>query len=203
MEIWESIEFGARALMLKGVASKSPEDIKQLGQSRLEQLVAHARTNSSFWRDKLSGVPDSGFALTDLPTSNKPELMDNFDAALTVDDLTRDDVERFMDDESNLGKYLHDKYALSHTSGSQGQPLLIVQTQDNLELLFALQASRGNQKSLGIGEALKHFITPARLAAIIFNPGFYPSSSAFHYMPAGAKHYLDVKVFCANDDDLV
>ena len=203
MEIWESIEFGARALMLKSVASKSPEEIKQLGQTRLEQLVAHTRANSTFWRDKLSGVPDSGFALTDLPTSSKPELMDNFDAALTVDDLTRDDVERFLDDESNLGKYLHDKYALSHTSGSQGQPLLIVQTQDNLELLFALQASRGNQKSLGFGEALKHFITPARLAAIIFNPGFYPSSSAFHYMPAGAKHYLDVKVFCANDDDLV
>ncbi len=203
MEIWESIEFGARALMLKSTASKSPEEIQQLGQSRLEQLVAHARANSMFWRDKFSGILESGFALTDLPTSSKPELMDNFDEAVTADDLRRDEVESFMEDESNLGKYLHDKYALSHTSGSQGQPLLIVQTQDNLELLFALQASRGNQKSLGIGEALKHFITPARLAAIIFNPGFYPSSSAFHYMPAGAKHYLDVKVFCANDDDLV
>lgn len=203
MDIWESIEFGARALMLKSAAAKSPEDIQQLSRSRLEQLVAHARANSDFWREKFSGVAESSFELSDLPTSTKPELMDNFDEAVTADDLRRDEIECFLDDESNLGVYFKDKYALSHTSGSQGQPLLLVQTKDNLELLFALQASRGNQKSLGMGEALKHFITPARLAAIIFNPGFYPSSSAFHYMPAGAKHYLDVKVFCANDEDLV
>lgn len=203
MDIWESIEFGARALMLKSAASKSPEEIAKLGRSRLEQLVGHARANSDFWREKFSGVDESSFELTDLPTSTKPELMDNFDEAVTADDLRRDEVEAYLEDESNLGKYYLDKYALSHTSGSQGQPLLLVQTKDNLELLFALQASRGNQKSLGIGEALKHFVTPARLAAIIFNPGFYPSASAFHYMPPGAKHYLDVKVFCANDDDLV
>lgn len=203
MDIWESIEFGARALLLKSAASKSPEEIQQLGRSRLKQLVAHARTNSEFWREKFAGVNESSFELTDLPTSNKPELMDNFDRAVTADDLRRDEIECFLEDESNLGVYFKDKYALSHTSGSQGQPLLLVQTKDNLELLFGLQVSRGNQKSIGVGEAIKHFITPARLAAIIFNPGFYPSASAFHYMPAGAKHYLDVKVFCANDEDLV
>jgi phenylacetate-CoA ligase len=203
MDIWESIEFGARALLLKSAATKSPEEIQKLGRSRLEQLVAHARANSDFWREKFAGVPEVTFELTDLPTSSKPELMDNFDQAVTADDLRRDEIESFLDDESNLGTYFKDKYALSHTSGSQGQPLILVQTKDNLELLFALQAARGNHKSLGMGEAIKHFITPARLAAIIFNPGFYPSSSAFHYMPAGAKHYLDVKVFCANDEDLV
>lgn len=203
MDIWESIEFGAHALLLKAAARKSPEEIERVGRSRLEQLVAYARANSEFWREKLSGVPDRDFKLTDLPTSNKPELMDHFDRAVTADDLRRDEIESFLDDESNLGTYFKDKYALSHTSGSQGQPLLLVQTRDNLELLFALQVSRGNQKPLGVGEAVKHFLKPARLAAIIFNPGFYPSSSAFHYMPAGAKHYLEVKIFCANDDDLV
>ncbi len=203
MEIWESIEFGARALMLKSAASKPPEEIQKLGRSRLEQLVAHARANSDFWREKFSGVAENSFELTDLPTSNKPELMDNFNRAVTDDKLRRDEIESYLEDESNLGNYYLDKYAISHTSGSQGQPLLLVQTKDNLELLFALQASRGNQKSIGVGEAIKHFLKPARLAAIIFNPGFYPSASAFHYMPAGAKHYLDVKVFCANDEDLV
>jgi phenylacetate-coenzyme A ligase PaaK-like adenylate-forming protein len=202
MDIWESIEFGAHALLLKAAAKKSPEEIERIGRSRLEQLVAYARANSTFWNEKLSGIPETGLTLTDLPTSSKPELMDNFDRAITADDLRRDEIESFMDDESNLGTFFKDKYALSHTSGSQGQPMLLVQTKDNLELLFALQVSRGNQKPLGIGEAVKHFLQPARLAAIIFNPGFYPSSSAFHYMPAGAQHYLEVKVFCANDDDL-
>src|SRR5882757_4312156 len=161
MDIWESIEFGARALLLKAGASKATEEIQRLGRSRLEQLVAHARANSGFWREKFSGVAESSFELTDLPTSTKPELMDNFDEAVTSDDLRRDEIESFLEDESNLGVYFKDKYALSHTSGSQGQPLLLVQTKDNLELLFALQASRGNQKTISVGEAIKHFITPA------------------------------------------
>jgi phenylacetate-coenzyme A ligase PaaK-like adenylate-forming protein len=169
----------------------------------LAQLVEHACANSDFWRTKLSGVSKSSFKLTDLPTSTKPELMENFDRSVTAEDIRRDEVEAFMEDESNLGTYFQDKYALSHTSGSQGQPLLLVQTKDNLELLFALQVSRGNEHSLSLGEAVKHFIKPARLAAVIFKPGFYPSASAFYYMPEGARHYLHVKSLCANDDDVI
>ena len=148
-------------------------------------------------------MADANFKLTDLPTSSKPELMENFDRSVTVDDVRRDEVESFFEDESNLGKLFNDKYALSHTSGSQGQPLLIVQPKENLELLFALQASRGNEETVGFGDAVKHLISPARLAAVILKPGFYPSASAFEYMPDGAKRYLDVLQFCVEDDDLL
>src|SRR4051794_25098828 len=110
MDIWESIEFGARAILLKSAASKSPEEIQKLGRSRLEQLVAHARANSDFWREKFSRIAEGSFELTDLPTSSKPELMDNFDRAVTVDDLSRDEIESFLEDESNLGVYFKDKY---------------------------------------------------------------------------------------------
>lgn len=203
MEILESLEFGARALMLKSTVKKSREEIDEIGRERLAKLVAHARANSEFWREKLSSVPETDFDITDLPTSNKPELMENFDASVTVDDVSRDEVEEFFDDDSNLGKLFKDKYALSHTSGSQGQPLLIVQPHDNLELLFALQASRGNESSLSIIETVKHLFSPARLAAVILKPGFYPSASAFEYMPEGAKHYLDVLRLCVEDEDML
>src|SRR4051812_29094877 len=103
MELWDSIEFGARALMLKSATSKSREEINRLSCSRLEQLVAHAQKNSAFWREKFSGIPKKGFEIPDLPTSTKPELMDNFDRAVTVDDVRRNEVESFMDDETNLG----------------------------------------------------------------------------------------------------
>src|SRR5207249_1282837 len=96
-----------------------------------------------------------------------------------------------------------DKYAVSRTSGSQGRPLMVVQSKDNIELLFALQVSRGNQHAVGLSEAVKHIVWPARLAAVIFKPGFYASASAFQYMPSGAKHYLEVQVLCANDDDMI
>ena len=58
------------------------------------------------------------------------------------------EIESFLDDESNLGIYFKDKYALSHTSGSQGQPLLLVQTKDNLELLFATLAGTSIPRTL-------------------------------------------------------
>ena len=69
--------------------------------------------------------------------------MENFDQAVTADDVRREEVERYMEDNANLGRLFHGKYAVSHTSGSQGQPLLLVQPRETIELLFALQASRG------------------------------------------------------------
>jgi phenylacetate-coenzyme A ligase PaaK-like adenylate-forming protein len=203
MEIWQTIEFGARALLLKAGATKPLEEIKRRGRSRLEHLVAHARTNSAFWRDKLASLNRSSFELADLPVSNKTELMDNFDEAVTVDDLCRDEAESFLEDESNIGKFFKDKYALSRTSGTQGRPLVVVQPKDNIELLFALQVSRGNQHAISLSDAVKHFVWPARLAAVIFKPGFYASATAFQYMPPGAKHYVETRVLCASDDDMI
>lgn len=202
MEFWEPLEFGARALLLKSTARKPREEIDRITRAHLERLVAHARANSELWRDKLEGLP-ADFELSDLPTSNKPELMQNFDASLTVEDLTRADAEAFFEDPKNLGQLFRGKYALSHTSGSQGQPLIIVQTEDNLELLFALQAGRGTAASIGIAQAVRHLIQPVRLAAVILKPGFYPSASAFAYMPECAKRFIDVLLLCVEDDDLL
>src|SRR6476620_10988033 len=75
----ETIRFSRQAYRLKLGASKPVQHIERLGRKRLEQLVAHARMHSRFWRDKLSGIPESSFTLSDLPTCNKSELMEHFD----------------------------------------------------------------------------------------------------------------------------
>jgi phenylacetate-CoA ligase len=203
MSIREIIKFSRQAYRLKLGASKPAERIKRLARKRLQQLVAHARTHSEFWRDKLSGVRENSFALSDLPTCNKSELMEHFDDTVTVDDVRRDELASFMEDVSNVGKFFRNKYAVSRTSGSQGQPLLLVQTMKEINLLFALHISRGNNKPIGLRAAFEHILRPARLAVIIFKPGFYASASAFSYMPQSAKRYLDARVFCWNDKDLM
>jgi phenylacetate-coenzyme A ligase PaaK-like adenylate-forming protein len=202
MEIWETLEFGARALALRATASKPRNEILDTQRSRLQKLVRHARDHSAFYREELAGVDDSSFRLTDLPTTNKSQLMENFDDVVTVDDVRRQDVDAFFKDEANLGKYFRHKYALSHTSGSQGQPLLIVQSKENIELLFALQVSRGNVR-LNAWQAVKHLITPARLAAVILKPGFYPSASAFAYIPEGAQQYVELLRLSATDEEMI
>ena len=83
---------------------------------------------------------------------------------------------------------------VSHTSGSQGQPLLLVQTKDNLELLFALQASRGN-RSRGRERGDQAFHIAGATRGRHLQAGFLSVRQRVPYMPAGAKHYLDVKVF--------
>jgi phenylacetate-coenzyme A ligase PaaK-like adenylate-forming protein len=206
LQLWEELEFGARALALRLAAEKSPDDILEVQRERLVDLVEHAVEGSAYYREKfgeVAGIDVGTFKLTDLPTTTKSDIMDNFDNALTVDDVRRDEVEAFFENDENLGKYFRDKYVLSHTSGSQGQPLLIVQTNENLELLFALQASRGNHQKMNVWTAVKHFIEPARMAAVILKRGFYPSACAFEYLPEGAQRYLEILPVSLMDDDLI
>jgi phenylacetate-CoA ligase len=203
MHLWHSLEFGAKAYALKQVKTKSRAEVEAISRERFDKLVTYARSHSQYWRDKLAAVRADGFDLHQLPTSNKRELMENFDASLTVDDLHRNEIEDFLENEANLGKLFQGKYAVSHTSGSQGQPLLLVQPPETIELLFALQASRGHANALSVGEVVKHLFSPVRLAAVLLQPGFYPSSCAFEYMPEGAKGYIDVLRLSIEDENLI
>lgn len=190
-------------MMLEADAEKPHEEIEQIQRKRLQELLRHARENSRHYAEKFARIDGSKFELSELPISTKAELMESFDQTLTVDDVCRADVEEFFQDEANLGKLFRDKYVLSHTSGSQGQPLLLVQTIENVELLFALQASRGNQESVGLWEAAKRFMKPARLATVTLKRGFYPSATAFEYMPEAVQQFIEVLRVSLTDDDML
>jgi phenylacetate-CoA ligase len=203
MAIWQSLKFGVRAIFLERISELSRESIERIQRRRLEEFVAHAREHSEFYRKKYAPIDGDSFALADLPPTEKSEMMDNFDRVVTEPDVCRADLEKFFAEPSNLGKLFLDKYAVSHTSGSQGQPLLIVQSRENLELLFALQASRGNHEQLGLSELAEHLGSPARLAAVTLKPGFYPSASAFEYMPEGAEQFIELLQVSSVDDDMI
>ena len=49
---------------------------------------------------------------------------------------------------------------------------------------------------------MNHIFTPARLAAVIFKPGFYPSASAFTTCPRARRRISEVLQLCVEDDDL-
>ena len=197
------MKFGTRALSLKMTARKPAAEIERIQKRRLTRLLRHARARSPFYREKLARIDENNFRLSDLPTSNKCEMMQDLDAVFTSDDLHRAEIEKFFDDDSNLGKFYCDKYVVSHTSGSQGQPLVIVQTKKDLELLFALQASRGNRQSLGLWQIFQRLSSPVRLASVTLQRGFYPSAIAFEYMPEGPKHFIKTLRLSMGDQDLL
>jgi phenylacetate-coenzyme A ligase PaaK-like adenylate-forming protein len=143
-EMFSTIKFAFNIIKQSHISRWSPTEIERLQQRRLRRLVRHAATRSRYYRGKYAHVRLDEFDLTDLPTVDKSELMAHFDDVVTDRALRQDEVQAFMDEPRNLGKFFRRRYALSHTSGTQGRPMIIVQDQCDLALLFALQFGRGN-----------------------------------------------------------
>jgi phenylacetate-coenzyme A ligase PaaK-like adenylate-forming protein len=195
--------FAARSLALNRIRKMDPARVAEIQSRRLRDLVRHAVERAPFYREKYRGIDPQRFDLADLPPTNKGELMANFDRAVTDPSIRRADLERFVDDPANEGRLFLDRYVPSHTSGSQGQPMLMVQERRTLELMFGLQMTRGKSGEVSVREAARRFLSPARLAIVTLKKGFYPSASTFEYMPAVARRFVRVLRLSQTDDDAV
>jgi phenylacetate-coenzyme A ligase PaaK-like adenylate-forming protein len=162
-------------------------------QARLRALLRHAGEGSPFYRRKFQGINLETCALSDLPTLTKAEMMANLDEVFTDPELRRADLERFMADARNVGAYYKSKYAVCHTSGSQGQPAIIVQDSTAILTTFAAQLARGMKLSRRTLPFLQRLFKPARFSIITQKPGFYPSSTFFSYFPAPARPFLKLQ----------
>jgi phenylacetate-coenzyme A ligase PaaK-like adenylate-forming protein len=174
-----------------------------LQRRRLRSIVAFAKRGSAFYREKYRGIDLDRFSLEDLEPTNKAELMANFDRVVTDPAIRRAELERFLDDPNNEGKRFLGKYVVSHTSGSQGQPMLIVQHRSLTELMFGLQMTRGNAKRATPIEAARRLVSPARLAIVTLKRGFYPSATVFQSIPAAARPFLKVLWLSQTDPDVI
>jgi len=195
--------FAIRTLALGPQGRKPPEHLATVQARRLRRLIEHAVASSPYYREKYRGIDVAGASIRDLPTTNKSELMDNFEDSLTDRTIRRAELEAFLDRRENEGRLFLGRYAPSHTSGSQGQPMLMVQEPRNLELMFGLQMTRGNVQRATPLEAVKKVFRPARLAVVTLKRGFYPSASAFEYMPAVARRFVNVLRLSQTDHDVV
>ncbi len=170
-----------------------PAAIHAVQEKRLRALLAHAAKASPFYRRRLAGIDLARCRLSDLPTLTKAEMMENFDDIVTDRELKKAGVDQFVSDPANLGKLYLGRYGLSHTSGSQGQPALIVQDRYALMLTFAIQFARGTVLENRYLPHLKRIWHPARMALITLQPGFYPSSAAFSYLPKAMRPFFKVQ----------
>lgn len=202
--LYETIRFAWRGCRLNAAASLEPERLLNLQQRRLRDLLRHAVAQSPFYRKKYRGLDIEHCPLEELPITNKVEMMDHFDDVVTDRRIHRDDLEQFMADPDNVPRLYLDKYPVIHTSGSQGQPVLIVQDPFVLELLFALQMTRGNvHDHVGPTVAIKRLLQPSRLAVISMKHGFYPQGVVWSHVPRPVGHFLKLMALSPTDADLV
>jgi phenylacetate-coenzyme A ligase PaaK-like adenylate-forming protein len=168
------------------------EGVRAVQQRRLRRLLLSVKERSPFYSRRFAGIDVERCRLSDFPTLTKSEMMANFDDVLTDRQIKRLDLERFVANPKNLGKLFLGRYGVSHTSGSQGPPALIVQDKTALMLTFAVQFARGTAGEKRRLPHLSRLWKAARLALVTQHPGFYPSGAAFGYLPAAAKPFFKV-----------
>src|SRR5262245_47579745 len=159
---------------------------------RFRRLLAHAQRRSPYLAKKYRGIDPRRALLSDVPPITKAEMMANFDGIVTHRGVRRNEVESFVADPSNVGKHFLGKYPVLHTSGSQGQPALLVQDPGAFRRLFSMQIARGHTLPKTWTTFFTNFLNKKRLAIFQLRPGFYPSGAAFAYMPHAMRRFAKV-----------
>ncbi|MGH3777572.1 MAG: phenylacetate--CoA ligase family protein [Pseudonocardiaceae bacterium] len=133
---------------------------------RLRALIAHAVSASPYYREVLGPAAASGdVALAELPTLSKTALLDDFDRIVTDPRLRRADVEAHVTG-PDPAQPLHGEYQVFSTSGTSGQPGLLVCSRD--EFLTAIASC--------VAGTARYGVTPgARIVGIGSNSPFHIS----------------------------
>lgn len=115
-------------------------EAKQL--RNLRRLVAKARRDSPLFRRLYADLgPSSGVALRELPATRKPDLMRAFDDWLTIRSLPLDRARDHLRDIRKLGVPIDD-VAVFQTSGTSGEPAVVVLPSSFLEYAFGISMAR-------------------------------------------------------------
>ncbi len=186
----ETVRLVTRGIQQKIVLWDGRKVIDWLQARRLRRLIAHAKAYSPFYAQRYRNIDPDRFRLEDLPPVNKTELMANFDDVVTDRRLKLRDLEAFMSDPQRLGQWYLGEYAVSRTSGTQGMQAVIVQDRRMMELLFALQMTRGTVFPTTPWGIVARLVHRARLAVITIGRGFFPSAAALAYAPKASRRFV-------------
>jgi phenylacetate-coenzyme A ligase PaaK-like adenylate-forming protein len=197
--MWDTLRFYAGFVDSILVGKKSRPALERIQDARLRRLLRHAVRRSRFYRRKYQGLNLERVKLTDLPTVSKTELMEHFDEVMTDPRITRAGVEKFVADPANIDRHFLGRYAVCHTSGSQGRPALIVQDRSVFRAIFAMQLARGNAVPKTVGNFFYHLRHPRRWAVFLLRPGFFPTGTAFGNMPQPVRWLTDVRRYMISD----
>ena len=115
-------------------------EAKQL--KNLRRLIQKSRKKSPYFNKLYAHLPNTNLIkLKDLPVTSKVDLMGEFDNWLTNRSLTLAQAREHMDSMDNLGVPIG-QYAVFRTSGSSGEPAVIVIPSSVVEFIFGITLAR-------------------------------------------------------------
>jgi len=167
-----------KAMYLTRKADKMPITKRiELQQRRLQDLVTYAKRNSPYYAELYKDIGET-FTFSDLPVTNKVALMEHFDHWMTDRSITREKVDSFMTDISNVGKKMDGKYLVYTTSGSTGNPCIVLYDETTINVSAAI----GVLRSFARKQDMKDFIKQGKKTIALFaEGGFYLASGSVKY----------------------
>ena len=99
----------------------------KIKQKRFKKLFVYAKKNSRFYKHKYRNIDINNVEFKDIPSTNKQELMENFNNWVTTFDLSIEEIDEFTRRRKNVSKKYKDKYFIYKTSGTTGNPMLVVE----------------------------------------------------------------------------
>ena len=152
--------------------------ISQIQQQRLKKLVRYARENSPYYKKLYKGISDD-FSLSDLPTTDKVEMMAHFNDFLTDRNITMDRINEFTKDLDNIGRMIDGKYLIFKTSGSTGNPAVVLYDKQNIDVSSAVAAFRTFARKEDFRAFMKH---GKKTAGVFADYGFYLACGMSRYL---------------------
>ena len=160
----------------------SRDKLAKVQKDRLKELVSFAKENSPFYKDLYKTIGEE-FSLEELPPVSKPELMANFDHVVTDRHVTMKRIDEYCTDLNHIGRMLDGKYLVFKTSGSTGNPAVVLYDQNCIDVSSAVAAFR----TFARHEDYKAFMRHGKKTAGVFaNYGFY--------LACGMSRYLQLKM---------
>ena len=143
-------------------------------RERLVALVKHARECSPYYGKLYENLPED-FQLEELPPVDKRTLMENWDDWVCDRDLSFREVESFLGDTDNIGRWLKKKYLVFTTSGSTGNPLVAVVDKAANNIMGGISACRSYARKEDLMAFMKR---GGKSIGVFADGGFYLGNSS-------------------------
>ncbi len=140
---------------------------------RLNEMVRYARQHSRVYAERYQGMPETITDICQLPIVSKAELMPRFEDWVTDPTVRLAELEPFIHQPENIGRPYLGKYTVCTTSGTTGQPAILLQDQATMSLMGALNILRAMPAWIDGGQLMKIIGGGMKTAAVWATGGHF------------------------------
>jgi phenylacetate-coenzyme A ligase PaaK-like adenylate-forming protein len=135
--------------------------------------VQYARENSRFYGQLYQGLPENIDDVRQLPVVSKADLMPCFEEWVTDPQIKLAELKAFISDPQQIGHPYLGRYIVCTTSGTTGQPAILLQDRATMALMGALNILRAMPTWISGGQLLKIIGAGMKTAAVWATGGHF------------------------------